>query len=84
MEAVSDSEAQRYRQWSTSSSDPPLTVDLALAEEGFAAEEPTTISRLFQKAVAKFPNHPALRYKDNTNHWKELAYTEYYLSLIHI
>lgn len=57
--------------------DPSQVIGLTLAEEGFAAEEPTTISRLLQKAVAKFRNHPALRFKENTV-WKELTYSQYY------
>ena len=36
-----------------------------------------TISKLFQKAVATFPNHPALRYKIDTI-WEELSYSQYY------
>ena len=57
--------------------DPSPAIDLTLAEEGFAVEEPTTISRLFKQAVETFPNHPALRYKTD-NFWEELTYSQYY------
>ena len=60
-----------------STSDPPQAADLGSIEEGFAAEESTTISKLFKKAVEIFPNRYALRYKEN-NIWKELTYSQYY------
>ena len=46
----------------------------------FAAEKPITVSRLFQKAMALFPDHPALRYRiDGTlGDWEELTYSQYY------
>ena len=51
--------------------------DPSHTEEGFEAEEAITISKLFQKAVATCPNHPALRYKIDTI-WEELSYSQYY------
>ena len=58
----------------TTTTDPSVAVDIKLAEKDFAA---TTVGRLFQKAVARFPNHPALRYKTASS-WEELTYSQYY------
>ncbi len=66
-----------------STSDPSQAVDLTLAEEGYGAEEPTTIGRLLQKAVAIFPNRLALRFKE-TGTWKELTYLQYYSYCIQV
>ena len=49
-------------------------------DDDFAAEKPITVSQLFQKAVAMFPDLPALRYRiDGTpGDWEELTYSQYY------
>ena len=73
MEYFSDQTAQH------STSDPTVAVDVELAEkDDFSAEKPTAVSRLFQRAVAMFPDHPALRYKTDNNFWEELTYSQYY------
>ena len=72
MECFSDQTAQH-------SSDPAVAVDVELAEkDDFSAEKPTTVSRLFQKAVAMFPDHPALRYRTDKTFWDRLTYSQYY------
>jgi hypothetical protein len=51
----------------------------------FAAEKTITVSKLFQKAVAMFPDHPALRYKiDGTGVWEELTYSQYYNKCVEV
>ena len=56
---------------------PSEKVDLAIAESGIEAEEPITVGQLFRRTVEKFPDHPALKYKENGT-WKAIPYTEYY------
>ena len=36
-----------------------------------------TVGQLFKDAVARFPMHPALKYKEN-GIWRTITYTEYY------
>ena len=56
---------------------PDEKVDLAIGESGIEAEEPMTVGQLFKDAVARFPTHPALKYKED-GIWKTITYTEYY------
>ena len=65
------------QQFTISTNDPSPAVDFMLAEESLAAKESTTIGRLLQEAVAEFPDHLALRFKENST-WKELTYSQYY------
>ena len=52
-------------------------VDLAVGETGIEAEKPVTVGQLFKDAVARFPMHPALKYKEDRI-WKIITYTGYY------
>ena len=52
-------------------------VDLAIGETGIEAEKPVAVGQLFKDAVARFPMHPALKYKDDGT-WKTITYTGYY------
>ena len=81
MECLSDSQTAQQ----SVTTNPAVAVDIKLADKdgNFAAETPTTVSRLFQKAVAMFPDHSALRHKTctaagGTYHWEELTYSQYY------
>ena len=82
MECLSDSQTAQL----SVTTNPAVAVDIKLSADkdgNFAAEKPTTVSRLFQKAVAMFPDHPALRYRTctaagGTFRWKELTYSQYY------
>ena len=56
---------------------PDEVVDLAIGESGIEAEEPITVGQLFKNAVYRFPDHPALKYKEDGT-WKTITYTEYY------
>ena len=56
---------------------PDEKVDLAIGESGIEAEEPITVGQLFKDAVARFPKHPALKYKED-GMWKTITYTQYY------
>ena len=56
---------------------PDEEVDLAIGESGIEAEEPITVGQLFKYAVERFPDHPALKYKED-GRWKSFTYTEYY------
>ena len=46
-------------------------------ESGNEAKEPMTVGQLFKYAKGRFPEHPALKYKEN-GQWKTYTYTEYY------
>ncbi len=52
-------------------------MDLAIGTSGLEAAEPTTVGRMFQDTVAKFPDQPAIRYKEG-DVWVPLTYREYY------
>ena len=52
-------------------------VDLLIGESGIEAAEPITVGKMFQETVAKYPTHPALRYKEG-GEWKTITYSEYY------
>ena len=52
-------------------------VDLLIGESGIEAAEPITVGKMFQDTVAKYPAHPALRYKEG-GEWKTITYSEYY------
>ena len=56
---------------------PDEVVDLAIGESGIEAEEPKTVGQLFKNAVDRFPDHPALKYKED-GEWKAITYTKYY------
>lgn len=56
---------------------PDEEVDLAIGESGIEAEEPITVGQLFKHAVERFPDLPALKYKED-GRWKSFTYTEYY------
>ena len=56
---------------------PDEVVDLAIGESGIEAEKPVTVGQLFKNVVARFPIHPALKYKED-GMWKTITYTEYY------
>ena len=56
---------------------PDEVVDLAIGESGIEAEKPVTVGQLFKDVVARFPMHPALKYKED-GIWKTITYTEYY------
>ena len=60
--------------WTT---DPGTPVPLRIGETGIAAELPTTIGKLFQQTVEKFPDNPALAFKEGETLRKTL-YKEYY------
>ena len=57
--------------------DPRETLEIAIESDGLAADEPTTVGKVFKDTVSKLPNHPALRYKED-GIWKEITYKEYY------
>ena len=50
---------------------------MAIGETGIEAEKPITVGELFKDVVARFPIHPALKYKEDRT-WKTITYTEYY------
>ena len=52
-------------------------MDLAIGESGIEAEKPITVGQLMKDAVARFPAHPALKYKED-GIWKTITYTDYY------
>ena len=52
-------------------------VDLAIGMSGIEAEAPVTVGQLFEHAAARFPKHPALKYKEG-GIWKTITYTDYY------
>lgn len=52
-------------------------VDLAIESKGVAAEKPETVGQVFKSTCQKFPNRPALRYKEGDT-WIPVSYTEYY------
>ena len=65
---------RKNRVWSV---DPTEPVDVAVGEVGLAAAKPITIGRMFQEAVEKFPENPALAFKDGDT-WTTIIYTDYY------
>ncbi len=50
---------------------------MEIGKSGLEAVEPTTVGRTFQKTVANYPTHPALRHKEGEE-WKTITYTDYY------
>ena len=56
---------------------PDEEVDLAMGKSGIEAEEPITVGQLFKSTKERFPDHPALKYKEERE-WKSITYTEYY------
>ena len=50
---------------------------MAIGESGIEAEKPVTVGELFKEVVARFPMHPALKYKED-GIWKTITYTDYY------
>ena len=65
------------------SCDPTVGIDLAMEPKGLASEEPTTIGRVFRETVAKVPDHPALRYKEE-GEWKTITYSQYYSNCVRV
>ena len=57
--------------------DPRDTLEILVESDGLAADEPTTMGKVFKATVSKIPNHPALRYKED-GVWKEITYKDYY------
>ena len=57
--------------------DPRDTLEILVESEGLAADEPTTMGKVFKNTVSKIPNHVALRYKED-GIWKEITYKQYY------
>ena len=57
--------------------DPRDTLEILVESEGLAADEPTTMGKVFKTTVSKIPNHPALCYKED-GVWKEITYKQYY------
>ena len=60
--------------WTT---DPATPVPLRIGETGLAAEPPTTVGKLFQQTVEKFPDNPALAFKEEET-LRKTSYKEYY------
>ena len=56
---------------------PAEGVDIALGDSGIEAEKPITFGQMLQETVKRFPDHPALRFKEDGT-WKTVTYTEYY------
>ena len=56
---------------------PDDKVDLVIGESGIEAEKPITVGQLMKDVVARFPAHPALKYKED-GIWKTITYTGYY------
>jgi hypothetical protein len=57
--------------------DPRDTLEILVESKGLAADEPTTMGKVFKSTVSRIPNHVALRYKED-GVWKEITYKEYY------
>lgn len=57
--------------------DPSDTLEILVEPEGLAADEPTTMGKVFKATVKRIPDHPALRYKED-GIWKEITYKQYY------
>ena len=55
----------------------PKAEVILSGESGIEEEEPLTVGQLFKNAVRKFPQQPALKYKEGGN-WKTFTYTKYY------
>ena len=56
---------------------PDGVVHLAIGKSGIEAEKPITVGQLFKDAVARFPMHPALKYKEDGT-WIAITYDDYY------
>ena len=70
---------RRERMWSV---DPSQGVDLVVSGASeLGRAEPTTIGRVFRETVAKVPDHPALRYKEE-GEWKTITYSQYYSNCV--
>ena len=70
---------RRERMWSV---DPSQGVDLIVSGASeLERAEPTTIGRVFRETVAKVPDHPALRYKEE-GEWKTITYSQYYSNCV--
>ena len=52
-------------------------MELTIGKSDIEAEEPVTVGQLFRDVVARFPKHPALKYKED-GIWKAITYTGYY------
>ena len=65
---------RKSKVWSV---DPTEPVDVVVGEVGLAAAKPITIGHMFQEAVEKFPENPALSFKDGDT-WTTIIYTDYY------
>lgn len=57
--------------------DPRDTLEILVESKGLAADEPTTMGKVFKATVSRIPDHVALRYKED-GVWKEITYKEYY------
>ena len=55
----------------------PKAEVILSGESGIEEEEPLTVGQLFKNAVRKFPQQPALKYKEGGK-WKTFTYTKYY------
>ena len=62
------------RVWTT---DPNAPVALRIGETGLAAELPTTIGMMFKQTVEKFPDNPAMAFKEGES-LRKISYKEYY------
>lgn len=56
---------------------PQNTLEIPMEPEGIAAEEPTTVGKVFKETVSKIPDKTALCYKEG-DVWKTISYKEYY------
>ena len=57
--------------------DPRDTLEILVESEGLAADEPTTVGKVFKSTVSRIPDHTALRYKED-GVWNDITYKEYY------